>query len=82
MASGRRDGETAEAGAPDDGRAERVLGSTESGRSTRGGCEEYRVGLSKVGDVGGSGGAEEGTRGGKELGTGVGWTAGGTGGKE
>jgi len=44
----------------------------DSGRSTRGGCEEYRVGLSSVGEVGGSGGAEDGTCVGKELGTGVG----------
>ncbi|MFZ1865786.1 MAG: hypothetical protein WAU39_16295 [Polyangiales bacterium] len=72
MASGRRGGGGAAGGAPDDGRAERARGSMDSGRSTRGGCEEYRVGLSSVGEVGGSGGAEDGTCVGKELGTGVG----------
>ena len=79
MASGRRDDGVAAGGAPDDGWGDRVRGSMERGRSTRGGCEEYRVGLSSVGEVGGSGTVDDGARVGKELGTCVGGTAGGTG---
>jgi hypothetical protein len=48
-------------GTPDEGRTDLARGSIESGRSTRGGCDEYRVGLSSEGEVGGSGKGEAGS---------------------
>jgi hypothetical protein len=55
-----------------DGRNERGSGLIDKGRSTSGGCEEYRVGLSTAAEVRGSGRGEEGSCVGNVLGNGLG----------
>jgi hypothetical protein len=81
MGSGRLDcgAATGVDGVTETGRADLARGSTESGLSTSGGCEEYRVGLSIPGDVGGSNSGSGAACVGNALGTGVGCAAGGTG---
>ena len=75
IGSGRPEGgvdEIAAGGGAGEGRTERTRGGAESGRSTCGGCEEYRVGLSIPGDVGGSGSDDGVACVAEALGTGVG----------
>ena len=81
MDSGRVEPEAATGvdGVTETGRADLARGSTDSGLSTSGGCEEYCVGLSIPGDVGGSTNGSGAACVGTELGTGVGCAAAGGG---